>query len=216
MTRNPGFNFRLFGFPVQVHFSFFLIALLLGFSFNNLLLLVLWVAIVFFSILLHEMGHAVVANAYGRNPYIELYTMGGQTVSTRYTALSYPKEIFLSFAGPLAGFLMGGLLFLVLRLVSVPDNLYVNFLFSQLLWVNIGWGLINLIPILPLDGGHIMRDLYHWLKNPRDERTPLIISMVFGVLAVIVFLVVFRSLYMAFLAGWLTFNNYQSISHPHY
>lgn len=213
MNTTGSWNFRLFNFPVRVHFSFFLIAILLGLSTGNIVTLLIWVVIVFFSILLHELGHAVVSNYYGRDPQIELYSMGGLTIPTRYATLSYPKEILISFSGPLAGFLLGGLIYAALPfLVSIRSG-YTGFIISTLLWVNIGWGIINLIPMLPLDGGHIMKSLYHWLRNPYDDRTPLKISIAFGILAVIASLVVLRGggLYLALVAGWLTYNNYMAL-----
>jgi membrane-associated protease RseP (regulator of RpoE activity) len=142
--------------------------------------------------------------------------MGGLTIYTRNSLLSYPKEILISFAGPLAGFLLGGLLYVLLRFVApinIIENPYLNYFFAQLLWVNIGWGIINLIPILPLDGGQIMLNLYHWLRNPYDNRTPYIISIVFGVIG-IVFALVFmgrNGIFLALLAGWLTFNNFMAL-----
>ncbi len=213
MNLSAGWQFRILGFPVRVQFSFFLIALLLGLQINNIFYLLLWVIIVFVSVLLHELGHAVASRYYGRTPYIELYAMGGKTISTRYSLLSYPKEILISFSGPLAGFLLGGLLFALYRLLEPVGGNILNFILSQLLWVNIGWGILNLIPVLPLDGGTIMRNLYHWLKNPYDERTPLKISIGFGILAVIAALILLRSsgLYLAMLMGWLTLGNYMSL-----
>lgn len=213
MNATASWRFQILNFPVRVHISFFLIAILLGLNSGNILNILLWVAIVFFSVLLHEIGHAVAAEYYGRSPQIELYSMGGLTVSTRYSLLSYPKEILISFAGPLAGFLLGGLVFAVLRFIGPIENQYLRFIANQLLWVNIGWGFVNLIPIIPLDGGSIMRNIYHWLRNPYDERTPLKISIAFGILVVIaVLLLLGRSgLYLALLAGWLTYNNYMAL-----
>jgi stage IV sporulation protein FB len=209
MTSSAAWQFQLFNFPVRVHLSFFLVALFLGFSIGLNLFLLLWVLIVFFSVLLHELGHAIVAEYYGRSPRIELTTMGGLTISTRNSLLSYPKEIFLSFAGPLIGFILGGILFAIMQFAGPISNPYLRFIISQLLWVNIGWGIINLIPIQPLDGGSIMRNLYHWIRNPYDERTPLIISMIFGVLAIITALVL-GQFYLALLVGWLVYNNYMA------
>jgi membrane-associated protease RseP (regulator of RpoE activity) len=215
MNSTAGLSFKILNFPVRVHISFFLVAILLGWS-NDVIRLVLWVLIVLFSILLHELGHAIAAEYYGREPRIELYSMGGLTIYTRNSLLSYPKEILISFAGPLAGFLLGGLLYVLLRFVApinIIENPYLNYFFAQLLWVNIGWGIINLIPILPLDGGQIMLNLYHWLRNPYDNRTPYIISIVFGVIG-IVFALVFmgrNGIFLALLAGWLTFNNFMAL-----
>lgn len=211
MNSSASWNFQLFNFPVRVHISFFIIALLLGIWMGSIVLLLIWVAIVFVSVLLHELGHAFAAQHYGRSPQIELYSMGGLTISTRYSLLSYPKEIFISFAGPLAGFILGGIVIAINRLVGPFYNYYLNFFIQQLIWVNIGWGIINLIPIIPLDGGSIMRNLYHWLRNPYDERTPLLISIVFGILAVLASLVIARSIYLALLAGWMAFNNYMAL-----
>lgn len=211
MNTTAGWRFQLFNFPVTVHFSFFLFAVIFGLQLRNPLFILLWVVIVFGSILLHELGHAVVSEYYGRAPQIELRSMGGLTISTRNSLLSYPKEILISFSGPLAGFILGGIVFALLRFLGSIQNEYLNFILSELLWVNIGWGIINLIPILPLDGGSIMRNLYHWLKNPYDERTPLIISIVFGVLVVILAIVLLNSLILALLAGWLTFNNIMAL-----
>jgi stage IV sporulation protein FB len=210
MNSTASWNFRILNFPVRVHLSFFIFAVLLGLSLSDPILIVAWVLIVLFSVLLHELGHAVVAEYYGRSPSIELYSMGGLTISSRYSLLSYPKEIFISFAGPLAGFLLGGLIFLVLRFVGPIENFYLRTIVWLLLSVNIGWGILNLIPILPLDGGHIMRNLFHWLRNPYDERTPLIISIVFGVLAAI-FALVSRQFYLAILVAWLTINNFMAL-----
>lgn len=213
MNSSASLNFKVLNFPVRVHFSFFLVAIILGINAGNIIKIALWVLIVFFSILLHELGHAVAAEYYGRSPRIELYSMGGLTVSTRYSLLSYPKEILISFAGSLAGFLLGGLIFVITSFTGYIDHEYLHFIVEQLLWVNIGWGVINLIPILPLDGGSIMRNAYHWLRNPYDDRTPLIISIVFGVLAIIVVLVLMGrgGIYLALLAGWLTYNNYLAL-----
>jgi membrane-associated protease RseP (regulator of RpoE activity) len=215
MNQAASLRFQLFNFPVRVRITFFLIALLLGLRLNNPLYLLFWVLIVFVSVLLHELGHAIAADHYGRAPQIELYEMGGLTISTRYSLLSYPKEILISFAGPLAGFLFGGLLYLLVRFLGPIQNNILAFVIGQLLWVNIGWGIINLIPILPLDGGSIMRNLYHWLKNPYDERTPLMISIGFGILLIVACLFL-REWYLAILVGFLTFNNYQALTRGGY
>ncbi len=60
MNATAGLNFQILNFPVRIHISFFLIAVLLGLGAGNILFLVLWVLIVLFSILLHELGHAIV------------------------------------------------------------------------------------------------------------------------------------------------------------
>lgn len=214
MNSLPSWQFRLFRYPVRVHLSFFLIALLLGLGSGDLLYVLLWVVIVFVSILLHELGHALVSDYFGRSPSIELLWSGGLTISARYGLLSYPKEIMISFAGPLAGFLLGGLILLLGRVFGpFQAGTFLDWVFNSLLWINIGWGIFNLIPILPLDGGSIMRNLYHWLKRPYDDRTPYIISIVFGIITIIGILVLLRrgGLYIAIVIAMLTYNNYTAL-----
>ena len=199
-------DFSIGRFPVRVHWSFLLIALLIGLNVSNLLYTLSWVVVVFVSVLLHELGHAVVAERYGLFPSIQLHSMGGLTIFSRTRRLTHLQEIVLSLAGPFFGFVLGGLVFaLTLTLNNIP--LFLGYVLSQLLWVNIGWGVINLVPMLPLDGGQVMRSLWQWVRNPFDERTPLLISIVVGVLAVAAGLW-FRQTWLAILAAWFTYNNF--------
>lgn len=204
-------NFKLFGFPVRVHFSFWIMSLLLGLSLRYPLYILMWVAVVFVSVLLHELGHAVIAARYGRYPWIELRSMGGATMSARNTMLTHGQEILLSLAGPLSGFALGGVVFLLSRLLPLGTPAFVRVLVNLLMWVNIGWGIFNLVPILPLDGGNVMRHLWLWLKNPYDESTPLKISIGFGVLAIGA-AIYFGMIWIAILGAWLTYSNYMALT----
>jgi Zn-dependent protease len=206
MNLPAGWDFSIGRFPIRVHWSFLLIALLLGFNVNNLLSTLTWVIVVFVSVLLHELGHAFVAERYGLFPIISLHSMGGLTIFSRAIKLKPTQDIFISLAGPLTGFTLGGVVYLVAYfLPEIPPLLAI--VLSQVIWVNIGWGVINLIPMLPFDGGQVMRSLWLWLRNPYDERTPIIISIVIGVLAVGAGLWM-RQLYITILAAWLTYSNY--------
>ena len=208
MRATPTLDFAIGRFPVRVHWSFLLIALLIGLNVNNLLSTLTWVVVVFVSVLVHELGHAVMAERYGLFPSIQLHSMGGLTIYSRVRRLTHLQEILLSLAGPFFGFALGGVVFALTKFLPlgvVPGFLIV--MLSQLLWVNIGWGVINLIPMLPLDGGQVMRNLWLWLRNPYDERTPLIISIVIGILAACAGLWL-RSIWLAGLAAWFTYNNF--------
>jgi membrane-associated protease RseP (regulator of RpoE activity) len=86
-----------------------------------------------------------------------------------------------------------------------------NTLVITLLWVNIFWGLINLMPVYPLDGGNVTR--YLLLKaDPRDGvRKSLWVSVIAGILVALMGLLLLRSVYMAILFGFLAFQSYQSL-----
>src|SRR5262249_20445826 len=150
---------------------------------------VLWVAVVFASILIHELGHAFTQRFYGGHPRITLYSFGGLAYCDDCDR-SPRSQILISLAGPAAGFLFAAALILVLRGTGhlngfrrsmnpvdwTPYDLnYLmlngktsprDTLISKLLYVNIFWGLVNLLPIYPLDGGRIAREVFT-LDNPR-------------------------------------------------
>src|SRR5512143_986284 len=73
-------RFTLGGIPIRVHPLFWIIALLFGLADSNLVHLVLWIVIVFVSILIHELGHALVMRLYGQPCFIVLHAAGGLTV----------------------------------------------------------------------------------------------------------------------------------------
>src|SRR3954453_23886112 len=73
-------HFRLFGFPVRVHPFFWIATVFLGMGGSEKadpLDTLVWVAVVFVSILVHEMGHAIVQTYFGGHPRITLYGFGG-------------------------------------------------------------------------------------------------------------------------------------------
>jgi stage IV sporulation protein FB len=186
-------NFQVLGFPVRVHPLFWLVGLLLGFSGgdgNAGIHLLIWFVALFVSILVHELGHALMIRRFGREAHIVLYAMGGLAIEGRprdlasfepYSAYqprprSPQEQILISAAGPgiqfvLAALIVGGVYTTDGRLgtysvgplpIPVPilegelaKNPYVWLLIANLLQINILWPLINLLPVLPLDGGQI-------------------------------------------------------------
>ncbi len=171
---------KIFGIPVKFEFSFFLIVLLLARDrISEPVYLIEWIAVVVVSILAHEFGHALVGRAFGLAPQIQLYGMGGLTSWAEAKELSPKKDILISLAGPLAGFLFGGIVLLAGSLIpGIQEPRFNYILYTDLLWVNFGWGIFNLLPIFPLDGGHVVRSLEQWLL-----KTSGIITFVVSLLA---------------------------------
>jgi len=153
-------RFVLFGIPVRVHPLFWLMAGFIVWSPERLDLVFLGILCVFLSILVHELGHAVMFRRYGYRGEIVLYMMGGYATGG---ALSTWKNVIVSAAGPAAGFLLAIAAFAVLvcapQLVAQYEAL--NYIIATLLFINIAWGILNLVPCLPLDGGRIMESLVH-------------------------------------------------------
>jgi len=231
-------QFSIAGIPVRVHPLFWLVALLLG-SAGDLLMLPVWVFVLFISILVHELGHALAFRRYGQRSQIILHFAGGLTIPEPVSwgggwasvALSRGQEIFISLAGPFAGFafaaliiggvmISGGSVFTswLFGFIPLPLSVAISFggrllgsLITLLLWVNVFWGLINLLPVYPLDGGQVARNIFI-VYDPFDGvRKSLWLSVITGALLALVGLIVFRSIYMAFLFGFLAYQSYQSL-----
>lgn len=202
-------QFSLLGIPIFVQVNFWITAVMLGFGYlSNPMMLAGWVAAVFVSVIVHELGHGTVMMRYGLRPEIALHGMGGHAAAHGLNRLSRGRRIFVSFAGPMAGFVFG-FLWIALALVVDPSAIwnglgsqwvadvvvgalgpdainrhtapFFRFFLISLIQVNIFWGFLNLSPVLPLDGGHILEDAL----GPRRYRTTCYISLTFCALVIL-------------------------------
>ena len=150
---------------------------------DGFLYLGIWVACVFVSILLHEMGHVVMGNIFHSRGHIVLWSFGGLAIGSNLLHNRW-QRVAVSFAGPGIQLVLAGVLFLVelgflhgylsRELLSRPLIVTLYFLLE----INLGWAILNLLPIWPLDGGMITRELFEW-RSPRDGvRGSLILSAV--------------------------------------
>ena len=231
-------RFTIAGIPVTVHPLFWLITLLLGSS-GDPLLIPIWILVIFVSILVHELGHALAFRRYGLESQIVLHGAGGLTIpqSTRWgsrwadVALSPNQNIFVSVAGPGAGFIFAAVIIAFVFIVGgsvgttwlfgfIPMPLsaqlpfggrFVNLMVTMFLWVNVFWGLINLMPVHPLDGGNVTRNVLIQVDPADGVRKALWVSVIVGGLIALAGLVLFRSIFMALLFGLLAFQSYQAL-----
>ena len=175
-------RFRVLGFPVHVDLTFVLFVGFLGFA-QGLALdeLVVWVLLALVSVLLHELGHAVLARRVGAKPSITLMAMGGVTTYTPPRQLSRLESLAISLAGPAVGILLGGAL-LLLRPDEDPPGL-VGFALRAAIFTTLGWSLFNLLPIAPLDGGQALRELLPGDPVTRARRAAVVSIVLAIVLA---------------------------------
>src|SRR5450759_3967337 len=152
----PSLRFRLFGFPVAIGVDFLLITLLIGMGTRPGAELLGGLVVVAVSILIHEMGHAFAVHSYGITPEIRLWGMGGLTIYG--FALPPRKSILVSLAGPLVGIPVA-VSVMVIR-PWLPDVEPVRTIASDLIFVNLWWGLLNLLPLAGLDGGNVVAKLF--------------------------------------------------------
>ncbi len=210
-------TFNLFGFPTTINGSFLLTVGFLGFlSFQEQLdRILLFVVIAVVAVVVHELGHAFAAKSQGTaaGPIISLESMAG---FTRYRLREEPgrlASIFISFAGPLAGIVLGVIIVLLARngVIDTDGNPLVDDAVRIGLFTTFGWSAFNLLPIVPLDGGHIMTDLIPGDQAVRSKRAAYISIAVAVVVGGFLY-VQFDALFAAAILGMMAWQNIQSIS----
>jgi Zn-dependent protease len=227
-------HFRIFGVPVRVHPMFWLFSAILGWDFIRLGVeyVLIWVACTFVSILVHELGHVFTAQAFGNRSHIVLYSFGGLAI--RYRTEPYRwQRIAVSFGGPAAGFLLYGIVWL-LETYSLPrwDPAHtlpvLRRAFGMLLFMNFFWNVLNLLPIWPLDGGHISREVFTGLAPATGLRISLGISFLLAaVLAIhalmaqherplIPFLADFGGMYLAIFFALFALESFQLLQQSYH
>src|SRR5215510_154018 len=170
---------KIFGIPVKIDMSFLFICAVLAYGrLSAPAFLIEWLAVIFVSILVHELGHALVVRSFGMSPQILLYSMGGLTSWRDEKDISHAKRIAISLAGPFAGFLFGGVVYLSGRAMPglIADDFWIV-THGDLLFVNWGWGIFNLLPILPLDGGNVAYSIEQWATKKQSGVITRVISL---------------------------------------
>ncbi len=208
--------FPCFGISVRITPWFWLGGVLTGYPFlqaRQLDVLLIWIGCLFFSILIHEMGHALAGRLFGWPSDVMLYHFGGVTRFYRQDHWTTGRSVVVSFAGPWAGFLLYGVVLgvkvLILRTPGLI-NRQVLYAILFLEYINLYWGLVNLLPVPPLDGGHICESLLNHYR-PRDGQLwSLRIGTFVGALAAAFFF--WKDMrFVGILFALLAVNNFQQL-----
>jgi stage IV sporulation protein FB len=205
-------RFHLFGIPVRVHPWFWFTTLIMGASRDPGTLMV-WVAVVFVSILVHEMGHVIAFRCFGVRAHVLLYGFGGLASPEGYLN-GWFARVAVPAAGPVAGFLLAAATMACSAMLG-PDNplvfnRYWNTMMADLWFVNVFWGLVNLLPVYPLDGGQVARAIFEKHDPVRGKRRSLVLSAVAGaIVAAVAFH--WNSMYMVGLFGILAATSMTSL-----
>ncbi|MGA2577038.1 MAG: site-2 protease family protein [Bryobacteraceae bacterium] len=175
---------RVFGVPVRFHFTFVILLIFLVFigvgERQSGAMTALYVLALFASVLLHELGHTLVARRYGiRTTEIVMYPIGG--VSRPERIPKGREEFWIAISGPLVnGLIAAGLFawlatqhqFVPIELLRDPTDANLT---ERIATGNFLLFVFNLLPAYPMDGGRVLRSVLMLFK-PEEEATRIAAS----------------------------------------
>jgi Zn-dependent protease len=154
--------------PVRIHAWFLLISVLLGLGAQGGLVGTLGRAIAFLAtVFVHELSHAVVARSFGAEAEVEM--LSGGALGVRIASLNPGRRVLVCMAGPAVNLLGGAIALVVIRTQSLGAGIEVDAL-RFVCRVNLAWGLLNLLPILPLDAAHALTAALDRTTKGRSEQ----------------------------------------------
>lgn len=235
-------RFRLLGVPVRINPWFWLVMAILSGQNNHLPGVLIFVGCALVSILVHEFGHGLTSASFGYHPSeIVLYGMGGYCACEIERQSPWRRVAVLAM-GPGAGFLLllvvcivGVLAFnipfaddltIMLNLAGIPApgrglsmalfrlSRPARMIYTELIWINLMWGLLNLLPVWPLDGGRLCEVLLSMYNRRHGTRWAHIVSLLTAALIAMFF---FRSkdLFGGIMFACLALMNYQMLQALH-
>lgn len=175
----------------------------------NLEGMVIFIAAGFFSILIHELGHAFSMRKHGgRDIQIQLQGLGGQAAyrPDPERPITRWKSIAISAAGPLYQLIAGiaAKLFLIAYSSTVGDATMLVIALEPFILISILWGAFNLlVPIFPLDGGQILNGIL----GPKNIKTTLWIGLILCIVLAILMSIRQLSFWNLLIIGLLASQN---------
>lgn len=179
---------KLFGIPVRVEPIFWITLAILGFigadvrTSNGLLEVALFVLAGFLSILIHEMGHALMIRKFRLPTQVVLSSFGGYAMYPS-GVLSRLQSFIVTAAGPGLQIIAGAGLYFSLRFVDLPDTNLNTFL-GTFIGISIFWAILNLLPVYPLDGGQMLGSILGPKRQAGLHLTSLVVAVLLAILAI--------------------------------
>lgn len=200
-------RFHIFGIPVSVQPFFWITLDLIGGALHvddkaGMIYILFFISAGFVSVLVHELGHALLAVKFGARTEIVLQAFGGYAAYSG-VRMTRGQSAIITAGGPLLQMVLGGLGILLLRTVpNLPEN--AQLFVGLLVLISFVWAILNLLPVLPLDGGRLVEAA----MGPQRVRVTLIISLVTAVVLVVLSLKIqqpFLAIFMGYF-GWLSWQ----------
>lgn len=196
--------------PIYIFPFFWILILIIGWLNSSTIVgTMIWAVVIFISVLIHEYGHALTALMFGQCAEISLVGFGGLTKRDG-PKLSRWQEFLIVLNGPLAGFLTFFVAYFLLGYVG-EKRAILFYALEVAINVNLFWTLLNLLPVIPLDGGHLLRILLEAIFGVRGLKLAFFISIVLASLMGIYFFLI-QQIFMGALFLLLAFESYRAWS----
>jgi stage IV sporulation protein FB len=194
--------------PIYIFpFFWFLIIMIGWLNSETLIGTAIWSVVILLSVLIHEYGHALTALAFGQEAEINLVGLGGLT-KRQGPHLPRWKEFLIVLNGPLAGFALFFLAYFLLPVLGGSKHPVVVYALHVALNVNLFWTLLNLLPVLPLDGGHLLRILLEGAFGVRGIKMAFLASLLLATLVGLYFFLI-QQLLIGALFLMMAFESYR-------
>jgi len=204
-------QFSLFQIPVRVLPWFWITLALIGGALRSdskeaLFKLLLFMLAGFISILVHELGHALTAKHFGKRVEIVLQAFGGYAAYSGGGRLSKLQNIAITAAGPALQILLGvAVWFLVAHLDGLSEQ--GRYFFTILHVISFMWALLNLLPVLPLDGGRLLETML----GPERIRLTLQISIAVAATIAVLALTFNLGILLPVFMGMMAYESYKAL-----
>lgn len=204
-------QFSLFQIPIRVLPWFWITLALIGGALRAdskqaLFGMLLFILAGFISILVHELGHALTAKHFGKRVEIVLQAFGGYAAYSGGGRLSKMQTLAITAAGPAIQILLGlGVWLLTEHLVGLSEH--GRYFFTILYLISFMWALLNLLPVLPLDGGRLLETIL----GPERIRLTLQISMVVAISIAVLSLTFKLGILLPVFMGMMAYESYKAL-----
>ena len=203
-------RFHLLGIPVEIQPWFWLTLALVG-GVNSastplgLLAMMLFILAGFISILVHELGHALTGRHFGARTAITLHAFGGYASFPART-FTRTQDFLVTAAGP--ALQMGlGAIFFAIDATDPELSPMLRMFIRDTFWISIAWAVLNLIPVLPLDGGRLLASTL----GPRRIKLTLQISMGIGAVGALLLLKFTNGFLFPIFLALMAYQNWQEL-----
>ena len=205
-------RFYILGIPVCVEAWFWVSLAFIGGGLSasssaDVINVIIFVFAGFLSILIHELGHALMIRAYGLPSTITLQAFGG-FASYPAESLNRLQSFCVSAAGPIVQLALGFFIIFISPYLSTPEgSLFVPFS-RYLALISVIWSIFNCLPVYPMDGGQMLAALMGKKRQIYVHLIGVLFAVTFGLIGYALFGSILLLIFMAFFAwqNWQAFR----------